>query len=620
MKVRFRSALVILLIAFAALCGSGPARAFDTGPHFDMTRDALTAEGFGDVAVRVIQINNWFCDLYEQDTSNAFSGHQSWGSFKGAFANLLTLFRKEDWPQALVDAAEKLHFDSSNPIDNYAQAQAEWYRLARKTREMLREHARRGDLEGMLAIMGMTLHGLQDFYTHSNWVEPKGDRRVIGGSGPGWAAIRTYGTHPTFFDVPESVRATHNIYSRQLPAAYVPTAGTTAPPPAATPRPPRISSGTSTGNPSPSNAPGGVTVTSRPRPSNAARIQALKKKFPFFRDAQGREIRDHRASALRVGHGGWDSPSSGTSLTELSMNKDSINRPYYEQAYTTAYIASRQWIQAMRSWIADEALWARLKQFANTHGGDLAHDQKGAFELSWHVGHWNGNEGGQSNKVDIGAAGIRYFDGRSKTAFRRKFETLATEIVKPPLTNEEAPVPSSRPIALDTSFVVVRVTKWQQIEGRFEVFDIDDGTQADYFMDAVINGQHLRSCIINGKDSFTFPPPYAPVAFIKAVPSTSTSVSVRLLLMEDDLVGGNEQADINPAKNSKELRLAYNPKTAVLSGDVSGIGTKKSVGQDGNKGEITFRVETMPVVAGQAPGTTNLPAVNRLQQLQLQRP
>ena len=93
----------LFLFACVSICR---AWAFNTGPHFDMTRDAMAAEGFGDVSIRVVQIHNWFNDLYEQDTSNAYSGHVTWfGSFSGFVGNLLTLWRKEDWPDSIVKAA-----------------------------------------------------------------------------------------------------------------------------------------------------------------------------------------------------------------------------------------------------------------------------------------------------------------------------------------------------------------------------------------------------------------------------------------------------------------------------------------------------------------------------------
>lgn len=205
----------LALAAGAALITS--ATAFDAGPHNDISADSLGFEGFGSIAVQVAQVSNWFNDLYEQDTENSYSGHVSWfGSFSGFAGNLLTLWRKEDWPKSITDAAERMHFDSSNPIDSTPQAAAEWDRLARATRAALLECARTGDVRGGLCVLGMTLHQVQDFYTHTNWVEPVGNRAAQGFSGPGWAQQGKYGSHPTWFDVPEAARNAADVYSRKL--------------------------------------------------------------------------------------------------------------------------------------------------------------------------------------------------------------------------------------------------------------------------------------------------------------------------------------------------------------------------------------------------------------------
>ena len=46
---RRRAKLAAVALGLAAcLLAPGAASAFDTGPHFDMTRDVLTSEGFGD--------------------------------------------------------------------------------------------------------------------------------------------------------------------------------------------------------------------------------------------------------------------------------------------------------------------------------------------------------------------------------------------------------------------------------------------------------------------------------------------------------------------------------------------------------------------------------------------
>ncbi|HVH00435.1 MAG TPA: hypothetical protein VM844_06690, partial [Miltoncostaeaceae bacterium] len=60
-RLAFRRAAAV---AAATLClaVAPTAGAFDTGPHFDITRDALTAEGFNDNAIQTAQVSNWFVD------------------------------------------------------------------------------------------------------------------------------------------------------------------------------------------------------------------------------------------------------------------------------------------------------------------------------------------------------------------------------------------------------------------------------------------------------------------------------------------------------------------------------------------------------------------------------
>ncbi len=476
----FRARFTVLAATCLALSASSAA--FDTGAHFDMTRDALSAERFSDTAIRIVQVNNWFNDLYEQDTSNAYSGHVSWfGSVSGFVGNLLTLFRKENWPKSLTDAAEKMHFDSSNPMDSAAQAEAEWTRLCRATKAALLDCRNRRDALGVLTVMGISLHALQDFYTHSNWVEPIGSRSQNGFSGPGWAAAGRYGSHPTWFDVPPADRVAQDIYSRK------------------------------------------------------------------------------QSGSNKAEHGGWDSPNAGTN--KVGMNKDSAGRPMYRDAYITAAIASRTWVQAMKTWLGDNALWSQAMAYSDTSGGDLSHDQFGAFKLSWLVGHWNGNEGTKGGKVEIIRAGIQYFEGRGKTVFRRKWEAMLPLIANPSPPVSETPVPGSATIAAATEFVEVKIHHLKQID------DIDGGdvplvseNDADWFTKATIAGQSFTSCLIDGHNRFNFPHPYGKMTFLKSVPKPGTFAtpvwSLRVRLRTGNKDGAGTDMDLH-LRISDQIRLEF---------------------------------------------------------------
>src|SRR4029450_5801533 len=69
--------------------------------------------------------------------------------------------------------------------------------------------------------------------------------------------------------------------------------------------------------------------------------------------------------------------------------KDWPGRPLYTEAYLASYFATRAWVQAIRAHVADEALWARTMRLANAPAY-LAKDQKGALNISFASGHWQG--------------------------------------------------------------------------------------------------------------------------------------------------------------------------------------------------------------------------------------
>ena len=203
MMRRLKTAIA-LLPAVAVLAAAAPAVAYDTGPHAEITADAMTAEGFRGDAVGVAQVNNWFPDLYEQAKKNPFSGHS-------VLERLLAgAIKTERWSHKLVDAAERSHFDSStSTLFNSAGVTAEWDRLRRAVWTLVQEARAEDDEAKLLTVLGMSLHQVQDFYTHTNWIEPESG---LGAEGPGWQA-RRLGSSPTWFDLPAATRDSVTIYT-----------------------------------------------------------------------------------------------------------------------------------------------------------------------------------------------------------------------------------------------------------------------------------------------------------------------------------------------------------------------------------------------------------------------
>jgi len=461
-----RSAALAALSVIALVVAPAGAQAFDTGPHSDITRDALIAEGFGATAADVVVVNNWFVDLYSNSSKVPQSGHADTAvSVLGAFFE-----NDENWPQAVLDGANRMHFDSSLwDVANVGKAQIEWERLQRATTQLLRSIKSAGGANKelqLLSTIGMSLHSVQDFYSHSNWIEQQG---VPGVDGTDWSKL-PYGLTPTWFDVDKQARDKLNVYI-----------------------------GESTGH--------------KERP-----------------------------------HGAWN--TDGNKAMTKGVNKDWPGRPGYANAYTTSYFATRQWVQGIRAALADEALWQRVLRYANRGGGELDHDLKGALNVGMMTGHWQGQGEPCNPSLSLAICGSRnglggdllgarsainsYFEDRGRTRFRGTFQGLIPLYGQVTPNGDLLPITSSRGLQATTRFVQLRVTSMKGV-GLRSLGDPTIADRADMFSRATIAGQSFQSGEINGRDSFSFPLPYAPFTFIKAIapggryaePVTTMTVEIR---------------------------------------------------------------------------------------------
>jgi hypothetical protein len=118
-----------------------PARAFDTGHHADLTREVLHELGFSDDAIRTAQVQSWLVD-YSASSPAA--------------------------PAKSKLATAKLHCDN---LDTPRAVRGYWQRLMVNSRRALRDARASGDPVRLLTVLGASLHTVQDFYSHSNWVE-----------------------------------------------------------------------------------------------------------------------------------------------------------------------------------------------------------------------------------------------------------------------------------------------------------------------------------------------------------------------------------------------------------------------------------------------------------------
>jgi hypothetical protein len=119
----------------------GQCYGFGTGSHFDVTRTVLNEHGFRETPIQIAQVENWLIDYYS--TSPTYS----------------------DKHRATL---EKLHFDNlfdEDQVRNY------WAILIRNLKSSTERAAEDNDQMSMLVTLGIGLHAVQDFYSHSNWAE-----------------------------------------------------------------------------------------------------------------------------------------------------------------------------------------------------------------------------------------------------------------------------------------------------------------------------------------------------------------------------------------------------------------------------------------------------------------
>lgn len=467
----------VALIALAVGAVSRPAQAFDTGHHFDLTREAMQDRGFGNTAIEVAQLENWLTDYYSSSPTSSIKSEVG-----------------------------LLHFDN---LLNTQQVSNYWGHFTINTRNAVQQATRDRDALKLLTVMGISLHAVQDFYTHSNWVELRGYSPSL------------YQT-ASWFDAPPS--SSQNVFTGV--ASSFP--GT--PPP---------------GHPK---------------------------------------------------HGGYDD----------GLNKDEYGKPLWDQSYVYAFAASREWVNAIQTWVSevDPSFWSTVQSF-NVTGGDrskLNDDLEALYRISEWVkagsenGHWKGRgSGSRSEFLAFAAAWVAKPDGRFVSEFKDKktYRLLSNGLTgnTPPTTA----VPVVPKLATNHRAVIVRTLKVSE-KGDVGTFEtkIDPLGKADFFARITVAGQTFVEAMQLDRSSVT--PAWTTIKFI---PNSLAQVPIRYQLWDEDGVGrgDDDHVDINPRTGTRDLNLTFVVNTHNLSGDVTGIYDAQvnpvniaGAKPDGDRGVLQFYV------------------------------
>ncbi|MBA2748338.1 MAG: hypothetical protein H0U45_06275 [Tatlockia sp.] len=459
MKIKFTllPRLVSLILPIGLLVCPNVALAFDTGHHSDLTREALQDEGFSNTPIEVAQVENWLVDYFSSSPTSQI---------------------KSD--------VEKLHFDnlfSTSQIRNY------WGQLTVNTKNAVQQAARENDPLKCLAVLGISLHAVQDFYTHSNWVEthpPLGN---------------AYRTDTWFDSVPLD-----NLFTGSYP--------------------------------------------------------------------------NLRPGAEQL-HGDYNN----------GLNHDSYVRPRWEQSYVFAYAASRQWVNAVHSWVneVNPSFWQSVQKF-EVSGADrsaLDFDLEAAYRISEWIavsgadGHWKGNRSGSN--TDFVPFALRWAtaaDSQFLKEFKvRKIHRLLSEN----LSGDSSPVPQVPPtialptvphINLDRRAIIVRTLHVAEKDdvGLFEQ-KIDPLGKADFYAKITVAGQTFTEAMQLDRSDVS--PAWSTIKFI---PTALTSVSIHYELWDEDggTRGDDDHCDINQIAGKQDLDLTFLVGNQLLAGDIAGVRDSES--------------------------------------------
>ena len=190
-----RNATILAGVFVLVLGGlAGIASAFDTGTHFDITHDVLKSEGFSANAIRTAQAANFMVDYYE------FMGSGGIKKILDPKCLALTI--------PILTVGDAQHFDD---LGSTKQVADKWDEMLYWTQKTVEDKTKTKDLLGLMALLGMSLHNVQDFYTHSNWVEGMDG----GTTGPslGKGALAKYGDHPTWLSMDRKDREALDVYT-----------------------------------------------------------------------------------------------------------------------------------------------------------------------------------------------------------------------------------------------------------------------------------------------------------------------------------------------------------------------------------------------------------------------
>ena len=158
----------VALFMLLALLAS-PASGFDSFWHSEATRKVAEANGFSEDARKIMQLGNFSPDFFGPVSD--FAANNLHGQGLNALNQYLAKSAQDR------DAAIFFHFDNLNgELDRNSKFDALFNRLLTNTQWVLGGYIKQTNADERtrkvmtLIVLGASLHAIQDFYSHSDWI------------------------------------------------------------------------------------------------------------------------------------------------------------------------------------------------------------------------------------------------------------------------------------------------------------------------------------------------------------------------------------------------------------------------------------------------------------------
>ncbi|HEY7289740.1 MAG TPA: hypothetical protein VH583_07880 [Vicinamibacterales bacterium] len=203
----------LLTIAAAVCAAAAVVHGFDTKWHADATRVAMERNGFSADARLLCQFENYLTDYFSGLEFESVYDHLPADAPKPK--GNATGLRDMD-----MAALARMHFDA---LTTPEQVEHQWKTLESNTVGALNKWAADPSVKAayrpvvLMTVLGASLHAVQDFYSHSNWL-----KRIAANKAAGNLQAGEGGTAPIWFDVAETDRKTLGVKTGWYPDGNTP--------------------------------------------------------------------------------------------------------------------------------------------------------------------------------------------------------------------------------------------------------------------------------------------------------------------------------------------------------------------------------------------------------------